>query len=185
MQDGNFSVHFGNDIYFESESGAEIRLNGDLHLGASWTRKQVFPFLLKMAENARLTINGKFKLYEGSAIYINKDAQLSLGSGYINNRLNLSCFSKITIGQGVNISEGVTIRDTDNHTIVSPNYKITAPIVIEDHVWIGMNVTILKGVSIGAGSVIAAGAVVNKDIPPGCLAAGVPARVIKQNIEWK
>ena len=50
--------------------------------------------------------------------------------------------------------------------------------------WRGMNVTILKGVHIGTGAVIAAGAVVTKDIPAGCLAAGVPAKVIRENISW-
>ncbi len=52
-------------------------------------------------------------------------------------------------------------------------------IVIEEDVWIGCNVTILSGVTIGRGSTIAAGAVVNKDIPPYCIAGGVPAKVIK------
>lgn len=52
-------------------------------------------------------------------------------------------------------------------------------IVIEDDVWIGCNVTILSGVHIGRGATIAAGAVVNKDIPPYCIAGGVPARPIK------
>lgn len=54
-----------------------------------------------------------------------------------------------------------------------------APVTIEDDCWIGANVTILKGVIIGRGTVIAAGAVVNKDIPPYCIAGGVPAKPIK------
>ena len=54
-----------------------------------------------------------------------------------------------------------------------------APVVIEDDCWFGANVTILKGVTIGRGCVIAAGAVVNKDIPPYCIAGGVPAKLIK------
>ena len=56
---------------------------------------------------------------------------------------------------------------------------IPKPIVIGKNVWIGANVTILGGVTIGDNSIIAAGAVVNKDIPPDSVAAGVPARVIK------
>lgn len=54
-----------------------------------------------------------------------------------------------------------------------------APVTIKDDCWIGANVTILKGVTIGRGSVIAAGAVVTKDIPPYCIAGGVPAKPIK------
>lgn len=52
-------------------------------------------------------------------------------------------------------------------------------VVIEEDVWIGCNVTLLSGVTIGRGSTIAAGAVVNKDIPPYCIAGGIPAKVIK------
>lgn len=54
-----------------------------------------------------------------------------------------------------------------------------APVTIEDGCWIGANVTILKGVTIGRGCVVAAGAVVNKDVPPYCIAGGVPAKPIK------
>ena len=59
------------------------------------------------------------------------------------------------------------------------------PITIGKHVWIGQNAMILKGVNIGDGAVIAAGAVVTKDVPAGCLAAGVPAKVIKKDVIWK
>jgi acetyltransferase-like isoleucine patch superfamily enzyme len=54
-----------------------------------------------------------------------------------------------------------------------------APICLEDNVWISSNVTVLPGVTIGSGAVIGAGAVVTHDIPPGVLALGVPARVVR------
>ena len=84
----------------------------------------------------------------------------------------------------VAISKGVVIRDSDNHVIDNKYKDVAKPIIIGDNVWIGLNVTILKGVKIGNGAVIAAGAVVNKDIPGNCLAGGVPAKIIKQNIKW-
>lgn len=99
--------------------------------------------------------------------------------------VNIACFEKIEIGYDVAISENVVIRDSDNHQIVSSNHQMTSPIKIEDHVWIGTNVIILKGVTVGEGSIIAAGSVVTKDIPKNSLAAGIPARVIKSNLEWK
>lgn len=54
------------------------------------------------------------------------------------------------------------------------------PVVIEDDVWLGLNVTVLQGVTIGRGSIIGAGSLVNKDIPPGSIAVGTPAKVIRQ-----
>lgn len=63
--------------------------------------------------------------------------------------------------------------------------KKTKPVCIGNHVWIGQRAMILKGVSIGDGAIIAAGAVVTRDVPAGCLAAGVPAKVIRKNVEWK
>ena len=56
---------------------------------------------------------------------------------------------------------------------------------IGNKVWIATNALILPGVSIGDGAIVAAGAVVTKDVPAKCMVAGVPARVIKSNVEWK
>ena len=82
------------------------------------------------------------------------------------------------IGDDVTISENVVIRDSDNHEIIRNGFTMDAPIVIGNHVWIGINATILKGVHIGSGSVIAAGSVVTKDVPDYALMAGVPAKQI-------
>ena len=78
------------------------------------------------------------------------------------------------------------ITDTDAHPMdymarrSSNEGTKSAPVVIEDDVWIGANVTILKGVTIGHGSVIAAGAVVTQSFPPYSIIGGVPARLLKQ-----
>jgi len=61
-----------------------------------------------------------------------------------------------------------------------PETRLGAPIVIEDNVWIGTRAIILKGVTIGEGSVVGAGAVVTRSVPPGVLVGGVPARVIRE-----
>ena len=63
--------------------------------------------------------------------------------------------------------------------------SVVSPIKIGNNVWIGSNVIILKGVTIGDGAVVAAGAVVTKNIPPKCLAGGVPAKILKENIVWQ
>lgn len=105
--------------------------------------------------------------------------------GYINYNSKINCYNKIIIGDDVKISENVTIRDSDNHEIQYSGYEISKPIIIGNHVWIGLNATILKGVNIGDGAIIAAGAVVTKDVPARTLVGGIPATIIKENIEWK
>ena len=91
----------------------------------------------------------------------------------------------IEIGNDVSIAHGVTLM-TENHSYEDRNVPIkdqpviSKPIIIEDNVWIGAKATVLYGRRIGENSVIAAGAVVTKDVPPNTVVAGVPARVIKE-----
>lgn len=157
---------------------------GKLELGCKWPGLRYFPSEFKLDEDASLSVEGHFYLMTGCHLAINEGATLAMGSGYINNNATIDCFSSITIGHGVAISSGVTIRDSDNHSI-NGNTVISAPIVIEDHVWIGLNATILKGVRIGSGAVVAAGAVVTSDVPSNTLVGGVPGRVIKQDVVWE
>lgn len=117
---------------------------------------------------------------------IKKNASLSLGSGYIDSNCNINVADTLEIGQKAAIAENFTIRDSDSHNLVSnPNHFVTKSIKTGNHVWIGINVTVLKGITIGNGAVIVAGAVVTRDLPPYGLAAGVPAKVIKENVQWK
>ena len=81
------------------------------------------------------------------------------------------------------ISWGVQIQDTNFHRLRG-TIETTRPVRIEDGVWIAANATVLKGVTIGQGAVVAAGAVVTKDVPPRTMVAGVPARVIRTDVEW-
>lgn len=103
-------------------------------------------------------------------------------------RIGLHCtvIGPVTIGSHVHLAQGITVTAL-NHNYADPHKRIdeqgisTAPITIEDDVWIGANAVILPGVTIGRHAVIAAGAVVTKDVPGGTLAAGVPA-VLKKRI---
>nr|WP_278560640.1 acyltransferase [Phocaeicola plebeius] len=93
----------------------------------------------------------------------------------------------MNIGNNCIIAMGTVIRDNDGgkHQILDANYINAKPITIGNHVWIGENVMILKGVTIGNGAIIAAGSLVTKDIPPHSLAMGRPAKIVRENIEWK
>ncbi|MER0244086.1 sugar O-acetyltransferase [Streptomyces sp. HSW2009] len=87
----------------------------------------------------------------------------------------------ISIGAGVMIAPKVSLI-TGGHPLPLAErraYLSLAPIVIEDDVWIGTSAVVLQGVTVGAGAVGAAGAVVSRDVPAGTLVAGVPARVVK------
>jgi acetyltransferase-like isoleucine patch superfamily enzyme len=132
--------------------------------------------------NAILTLNG-CTIGRGVKLTVGFSAHLSLGkNSYITDGSRIAAQNSITIGNNCAISFGVTIIDDDGHGFGLPPYS--APIVIEDNVWIGCNVTILKGVTIGEGSAVAAGSVVNKSCPPHSLLAGVPARIIKEGVYW-
>ncbi|SFI89938.1 transferase hexapeptide (six repeat-containing protein) [Kaistella treverensis] len=179
------NIIFHRNTAFQRHKSAKILVKGLLEINKKWSYAERFSSIFVLREDAELHVAGHFQLLSGSRIYVNKGAVLSLGSGYINTDLSLSCSERIDIGYDVAISERVIIRDSDNHQILDGKHQPTQPVKIGNHVWIGANVTILKGVTIGDGCVIAAGALVNKDIPPNSLAGGVPAKVLKSNIEWK
>lgn len=107
----------------------------------------------------------------------------------ISNGAKFYALKGITIGDKVQIGPNCVIRGGDHNTSVLGAYMYDVkeklpendlPVVIEDDVWIGSNVTILKGVVIHTGSIVGAGAVVTKDVPEYSVVVGVPARVLKQ-----
>lgn len=182
----SYNVILYNNVHYEISSSGKIIINkGNLEIGKSWGRKAVFPTSFKLGENSKIIVDGNFKIHEGASIGINDGASLTLGSGYINNGCRLTCFENIQIGKNVVIGSGVTIRDSDSHIIKENGFIKTKPIIIGDHIWIGLNTVILKGVKIGNGAVIAAGAIVTEDVPENTLVGGIPAKIIKKNISWE
>jgi maltose O-acetyltransferase len=110
------------------------------------------------------------RLHVGANTFINADF-LALGGG------------EITIGANVLVGPSARIY-TPSHALDvderRAGYERVFPVVIEDDVWLGGNVVVCPGVTIGAGSIIGAGSVVTRDVPPGVIAAGNPARVVRQ-----
>ena len=117
--------------------------------------------------------------YKGGRIVIGKSAQLH-GATVIS-------AEEVSIGERTLVGANATIMDTDLHTI-NPKHRhepfsdrvARKRVRIGKNVWIGLNVTILKGVEIGDNAVIGAGSVVTKDVPANCIAAGNPARVLRK-----
>ena len=91
---------------------------------------------------------------------------------------SIVCNDSVTIGNHVLFGANCQIGDRDGH---QDRYASKpAPIIIEDGVWLGMNVTVLKGVTIGKNTIIGANSLVTKDIPANCIAAGSPCKIIKE-----
>lgn len=155
--------------------------DGRISIGKRWYGEGVVPSSFVVMASGHVESEGAFTFHRGCDVRVLGDARLALGSGYCADGVHIRCEDNIRIGHGVAIARDVAIMDSDQHSIAGASTK--APVVIGDHVWIGARAIILKGVTIGSGAVIAAGAVVSRDIPPGMLAAGIPARPIRP-IEW-
>ena len=164
---------------------SQIELNGCLNIGAKRLKGNLVSTRIQMDDYTRLTVNGNFMVNEESYIWITHSGHLILEGGFMNEKATITCGSEIHIGKNVHIAREASIRDYDGHYIESPSYRTAKPVYIGDNVWIGYRAFIMKGVTIGEGSIIAANAVVTKDVPPHCIVAGNPARIIRRNIKWK
>jgi len=173
------------EMYFRIGSHVNIIHNkGRLRLGHRWSIGRFRQSEFVIADNGILEINGDFDICTGSSVTIESGAKLTLGKGGINRGVTVAVFNSVSLGHNVFISENSTIRDSDNHWISGGAGGNSAPINIGNNVWIGINVTILKGVTIGDGAVVAANSLVNKAVPPNTLVGGVPAKVIRENVRW-
>lgn len=127
---------------------------------------------------------GDYSVIESFACINNAVGDVVIGS-HTRIGLHNTIIGPVEIGDNVNLAQGITVTAL-NHNFNDTNKRIdeqgvsTNPVTIEDDVWIGANAVILPGVTVGNHCVIAAGAVVTKDVPPHSLVAGVPAKVIKQ-----
>jgi acetyltransferase-like isoleucine patch superfamily enzyme len=144
--------------------------------------------ILRLGPGSRFTTKDWVILGPGMQTVVASGAELAIGGEtYVTGNSQILCAKRVEIGWGCAISYGVTIIDSDAHdiTIGGRPRPQRGPVRIGDHVWIGTGVTVLKGVTIGDGAVIAAGAVVTSDVPAKCLAGGVPARVINDDVAWQ
>lgn len=164
--------------------GANCRLYGRIHFKLSSTTQ------ISIGENFCYTsgwnINPLCSNRHGS-IYGTQNAIIKIGNNVEMSSTIIWCHKEIEIGNNVKIGGNCTLIDTDSHHLdykkrrkKSSDIGETKNIHIEDDVWIGMNTIILKGVRIGKGSVIGANSVVTKNIPSNCIAAGNPAKILRE-----
>ncbi|CAI1802103.1 Putative acetyltransferase SACOL2570 [Serratia quinivorans] len=134
----------------------------------------------------KLILRGSVSFGRGCRVDINEGAELICQGGYIGPENTFIVYNGIDIGEGCNISWGCQFLDDDFHVLNYENKKSRdKKIHIGSFVWIGCNVSVLKGSHIASGCVIAANSVVSGDfLEEKCLIAGNPAKVVKRNISW-
>lgn len=154
----------------------------------------------KMSKDVHVMIQGNnHRLIIGEGVVFNKgqiwfedhDCEIYIGAGSTIGEAFLAVAesgSKISIGEDCMFSQGIHVVTTDSHSIIkqdsSERINPAKNVLIGDHVWIARGVTINKGVTIESNSVIAGNSVVTKSVPCNCIAAGVPAKIVKNNINW-
>jgi len=153
---------------------------------------------MKTKEPHAVRLGDHVSVYAGCSFALGVNGSAVVGDFTLLNGALVMADERIEIGSHCLISWNVGIADSDFHPLepaqrlidaqaVAPFYKDrpprpkleTRPVKISDNVWIGMNAIILKGVTIGENSVVAAGAVVTKSVPANCVVAGNPAAVVK------
>ena len=163
-----------------------LRLNGGRTVGVLFTSG--FPYI-RRGKGALLFFGKQVKMLNFpwmNAIGLNhrciitteKNAKLIVGDYVGMSGATIWCFKEIKIDKNVRIGANTLITDGDAH-IDDPRSGEPKPIHICENVWLGMNVIVLKGVTIGKNSMIGAGSIVTKNIPENVVAAGNPCRVVK------
>ncbi|GAB2537789.1 acyltransferase [Brachybacterium huguangmaarense] len=127
-----------------------------------------------------VSIGAHTVIREGSWLATESGGTLTIGDHvYIGHDAHLHAIDPVSIGNGCVLADGVFIASTDHQRENRHGVLGTGPITIEDRVFLGQRAIVLGGVTIGEGATIAAGAVVTKDVAPGAVVGGVPAREIR------
>lgn len=170
--------------------------------------KQIYKSKLIVGKDTKLAFNkfnykkncfisiGNQSIIEASFYFDKENAKISIGSRTFIGGSKIICANEIDIGDDVLISWGCTIVDHISHSLVFSERKMDVlnglkgqkdwshvvinKVKIHNNVWIGFDVKILKGVTIGEGAVVAAGSIVTKDVLPYTLVGGIPAKIIKK-----
>jgi acetyltransferase-like isoleucine patch superfamily enzyme len=167
------------------------RINRHMARAGAFIRYPVEGEVLEALDEGRLQIGEGTLLEPGCWITMAPDARVEIGGGcFLNRGVMLAALERIEIGDHVMFANGCFVGDAD-HRFDDPNLPVTwqgfstqGPVRIGANCWFGVNSVVTSGVSIGARCVVGANSVVTEDLPPGVIAAGVPAKVIRE-IEFK
>jgi acetyltransferase-like isoleucine patch superfamily enzyme len=144
---------------------------------------------LYMRDNARLVIKpGNCTVMKGVNIFIAENSTVTLGTNLtLTSNCRIIAHADVEIGTNCIIGWESQIMSGDGHPAFKDGTRINPPkpIFIGDNVWIGTRATVLKGVRIGNGAIVAANSVVTKDVPERTVVAGNPAREVLNDIDWE
>jgi acetyltransferase-like isoleucine patch superfamily enzyme len=132
----------------------------------------------------RVELGAGVRLHDGVRLFLDAPgASIVIGADtYLNRRTEIMAKRSVQIGSHCAIAWDVRILDTDYHSL--DGRPSVDPVQIGDHVWIGGGAIVLKGVTIGDGAVVAAGSLVVEDVAARTLVAGVPARLLREDVNW-
>jgi acetyltransferase-like isoleucine patch superfamily enzyme len=171
--------------------GRRLRINRHMARAGAYIRYPVEGELLEALDSGRLRIGEASLLEPGCWLTLGPEAEIEIGQGcFLNRGTMLAAIERIEIGDHVMFANHCFVGDAD-HRYDDPEVPITwqgfiprGPVRIGDNVWFGVNCVVTGGVEIGDRAVIGANSVVTGDIPPATIAAGAPAKVIRE-IEFK
>lgn len=169
------------------DCSAKIYLHANFYINNPKYKNSKEEAFLLLRSGAELTVNGVINLTSRATLQLHNNAKLSIGRAYINHNASIIIASDSNIGDGILISRDVKVFDADFHKILDENGNRTnlpKPVIIGNHVWIGIGAIILRGSKIADGAVIAAGSVVMGKVKAGTLAIGNPARSFS-NVRWE
>ena len=172
----------------ELAKGARIVIegNGNLAINPNRPSGSHAEAFIRMRENAVLRVHDSLSLCYKATIEIHKDAEVEIGSAYINSDAVILAAKKVQLGNQCLVSRMVFIFDADHHPIYNEageQINLPRPVIIGNHVWIGLQSVIVRGSKIGDGAVIAANSLVGGKIKAGTMASGNPARSYSE-IKW-
>ena len=165
--------------------------NRSIKLGDMKLRGSKAETYLKMDLNARWISNNGAELYYNTKVDVQENALFETGFFSANCGTVIICSKKITFGEDIMLGRNIIIYDSDHHQTVDRNgfmVNYDQEVVIEDHVWLTSNVNVLRGVTIGAGSIVTAQTVIKKDLPPHSLAesgSSIKITNIDKVLSWR
>lgn len=141
--------------------------------------------IVRLSEASTVRIGTDVLLAHDVSLHLrDRGAVLEIGDGtFVNHRTELVAHEHVRLGRDCLLAWDVLVLDSDSHAV--DGGPRSAPVRIGDRVWIGCRATVLKGVTVGDGAVIAAGSVVTGDVPARALVAGNPARVVREGVTWQ